>query len=122
MKIRNSFVSNSSSSSFVAVGFDNASEEFHKILKELQLNDYDMYGNDDFEQIDHGIFTSNKLKGICIYMYDEPFFIGIQAGELIEQDMRLSEIKKILKKTLAQYGIDSDKDSMQYIYGECGNG
>ncbi len=122
MKVRNGFVSNSSSSSFVAVGvskggygaskkdgqvFTNLMEAMGMPLKEYEYDAF--YPNSDSEYAgkasDYGYGTMRMTDGsdICLYGGYEFYFVGLDAIPLIEKDMKLSEIKKLFQKAVKKY-------------------
>jgi hypothetical protein len=101
MKIRSGFVSNSSSSSFIAIGigkkWGKPNTKFNDILKALlgcapEDITYEVLERYWYE------YGQCKKDGISFYTSDtEPFFIGMDLIEGIKKDKKLSELKKELK-------------------------
>lgn len=122
MKIRQGFVSNSSSSSFIAVGFhtdknDLANQVFEKL--EIPTGEYDgSFNSDDvgsdwydlytsrFDENGYGVYKTKE--GLSFFCGEEgPFFIGLDLLPFIIKNKTLSESKKILKDILGAMGIKS---------------
>jgi hypothetical protein len=76
MKIRQGFVSNSSSSSFCVFGKSLELDEFNKICKKLKLKEYNT--EDDFEDLEGHFPEFEKQTGLkCRYEWEsEMFYIG----------------------------------------------
>ena len=123
MKIRSGFVSNSSSSSFVAVGIGrggwNATEEDKQLWQDL-MNAMGLptrgYDYDDFydggkypnklTDYDYGTYKTVDGTDICLYGGYEFYFAGLDAMPLFEKDMKLSEIKKKFQEIIKKhYGV-----------------
>lgn len=129
MKIRNGFVSNSSSSSFIAVGFSRYTKypkvnpKFEKAVEALTGK---TPGDLDWEDLEL-IWWQN---GICekdgVYMYTsdcEPFFVGMDIEAGIKADKRLSELKKECKQLLKdKLGITVPLKDLEFRNDECHSG
>ena len=124
MKVRQGFVSNSSSSSFVAVGIscsggwgdkDNKKKErWESLLTAMGMPtdsyEYDaFYPDSDSEyagkatDYDYGTMKLTDGSEICLYGGCEFYFCGLDAMPLIEQDMKLSEIKKKFQQIVKKH-------------------
>lgn len=124
MKIRSGFVSNSSSSSFIAVGISKYEhpKAFKKIMAALNLTEdacYDELEEKEWDSFDYGTY---RKHGIYLYENDGVYMVGMNASEDIANDKRLSEIKERLKKQLNKVGVDVDVKDMKLEYGEVGSG
>lgn len=128
MKIRNGFVSNSSSSSFIAVGFWDSDDKklFAEVIKALGIKECVDNGCDGYELEEngfecHGQGAFSNKDGICLFMCDsEISFIGLDAEEHFEQDGILSDLKKDLKKKLKKIGVTIELKDINLVCNEWG--
>lgn len=108
MKIRIGFVTNSSSSSFIVVGVHNEDviEQMKKLEKEEIKCSYGCYHGDHFS------FYGN---------WNDVYYAGLEASSLIEQDMKLSEIKNMFMFKCKELGIKVSANDVIFEYGEMGD-
>lgn len=129
MKIRSGFVSNSSSSSFIAVGFGKytmypkVNPKFDEAVKAMTGKFPDELDYDDLEAIWCGNGICSK-DGIYLYTSDcEPFFVGMDIEEGIIADKRLSEMTRECKKLLKdKLGVSVILKDLEFKNGECSSG
>jgi len=124
MKIRAGFVSNSSSSSYIAIGVSKYQNEatFSKIMKALGLPEdigYDDLAASKWAEVD---YCTYRKHGICLYENDGVYLIGMGIAEDIHNDKRLSEMKTRLRKLFKKIGVDVSPDEIKFEYGEIGYG
>ena len=121
MKIRNGFVSNSSSSSFCLYGINiDIKELYFGILNSLPLNKRDEFieyvGNvdevDSYE-IDSYLRKNDRIVSLESGYDDEYHVIGIST-ENIPEDMTLNDLKIYLKHILNGYGLDIKTDNITW--------
>jgi hypothetical protein len=116
MKIRNGFVSNSSSSSFCIVGIDlEPGNILYEILEIDPEKDY--YG--------HGMYNE-RADGLVVYGDGYEYCsVGLEAEEVLK-DRTLPQAYDYIKKFLAEeYNIDDNilkRNPPRLIYGEAGDG
>ena len=122
MKFRAGFVSNSSSSSFVAVGisrggYSGTSDKDKQLFIDLMnamnapigsydyddLCESDKSGSAKLQYHDHGTMRTLDGSDICFYGGEEFWFVGIDAIPLLKEDMKLSEIREQFKRTVKEY-------------------
>ena len=129
MKIRQGFVSNSSSSSFVIVGLMYG-KEFHKVTEELKL-DPESYpegwpDRDDgeppvgFDYGDHGQYQSKEDGLVLIDSEDGIDGIGIHASKFLKKDLRVSEIGEKLAEILKKRGVEVSASAFELHVGTSG--
>lgn len=122
MKVRNGFVSNSSSSSFMAVGIVSwyDPKEFDLLAASIFKKRFDEVTWEDLEPYMCGEGTY-KFNDLDMFGSDgKLFLIGLSAESFIDQDMRLSEIKKECQKRFKQnFNINIPSEKIVLRYGEC---
>lgn len=129
MKTRSGFVSNSSSSSFIAVGisryenYPKQNEKFCEAVKALTGKNPDDLEWDDLEPLWNWSGVCEK-EGIYMYTNDcEPFFIGMDIEEGILKDKRLSELKKECKKLFKEnLNMTISVKDLEFRNDECSSG
>lgn len=108
MKIRKSFVTNSSSSSFVIVGISD-----DNIIREL----IDAEGIEELECYD-GVHYGDYVN--FYGGYDEPYYAGINIEGLMET-MTLPQMREYFSKyTKEQLNVDIPSYMIKLYYGEVG--
>jgi len=130
MKIRQGFVSNSSSSSYLIVGVID-----DELIKQLLKKDFPY-------QYDNGIYEGNFINFCCSdYLIDTnevtedvekfvndlddlPFIAGIDIEDLFrKQNKNLKEIKEyFIKQVKEKFDIEIDIEDVKFDYGEVSSG
>ena len=124
MKIRNGFVSNSSSSSFVAVYVED-NNIITRFLKKFGYEEEEISeseDHEDLEHLDHGM-VKHIPSGLHIHAsYGDIHWIGLDIEDLLAKDMRVSECKDIVCKQFADIGISLKPGKLRFKSGECSSG
>jgi hypothetical protein len=102
MKIRNGFVSNSSSSSFVVYGVGINSNSFAEILVKKGIIKSIEEFNENYDEI-----LSNKVNLEYAYESDDYLYLGL-SPENANDDETFSNFKKRVAKKLKDIGVDKD--------------
>jgi len=116
MKYRNSFVSNSSSSSFVIVGISD-----DVIMKQIAEQD-GKFSEGEYHDVncDYGIDESCSIN--YYGSWGEPYYMGVDISKKMEEQI-LPELKKeFQEKVKEEYGLDIPLDKIKLHYGEVGDG
>ena len=121
MKIRNGFVSNSSSSSFILMGYMPNNEEIIS-LKELAL---EKYGYDDWSEF---IYESEEIKKLGLTIQGEGDYEGVIGKllvrmsyyELEAKDLSMEELHELSEKiinSLKELGINANTKDIKIYTG-----
>ncbi len=131
MKIRLGYVSNSSSSSFLTIGIDNASDLYKQILIQLGLRDHNNHGETIYDIVDKHLdqgdeFGSVKLNdNLHVYnAYSEDYpTIGLSdVIDRLEKGAKVSFLKKSFITELKHiFNIDVDEKDVHLVIGESSN-
>ena len=116
MKIRQGFVSNSSSSSFVIVGVSDKA-----IMREIASKD-GKFLDGEYIDIDcgYGIDYSNPLN--YYGYYNDPYYIGLDIYKKLEEKILPNLKKELQEKLKKDYNLEVPLHLIKFHYGEVGDG
>lgn len=124
MKIRTNFVSNSSSSSFIAITYDNV-EDIKGILLQKGIDPEDNYWYEELKESRYGMFDLNSnFDLMCLEdCYIEDSKIALCIENLLNKDNKtVDECKQLfIHKMKKDFGIDVSMKDIDFEYGEWGN-
>jgi len=122
MKTRNGFISNSSSSSFLAiyVADKNLLYQIAKLLKiPMQATWEDLEKSENWEDEEgDGIYKHKDSLIEIVFGYDTLSWAGMQIEDALNEDFKLSECKTILQERFKSIGIDIPLDKIRLAFGE----
>ncbi len=118
MKIRAGFVSNSSSSSFIAVGIDDTNVARQLGWQSPEDEDYD-YEQTKLQDYGYGTWRVPGSK-IVIYGGYDLQCVGLEAEALLNGNYRVSEIGVLVLAELEKLGI-STRRKPKLVFGETSN-
>lgn len=127
MKIRNGFVSNSSTTNFVIVGVDidpYTTKDAHPTLQQLR-HKIQPEGKDPWDLYkEHWGGWTNLGDGLAGYGWDSDiYYVGIDALENWKNGMSFKDAFKVVKKLIKKkYDIDIPDKYFDIYNGEAGNG
>jgi hypothetical protein len=125
MKIRSGFVSNSSSSSFLLVGFSGKS--LIKIMDKLGLNGIpnsnweerlDLFKDAGFTEYGYGTYKTNNGL-VIVESYNGVDYIGVEAERLLNNGGNVREIGSVVVDKLKELSPDIDVEHFdaKVLYG-----
>jgi len=124
MKIREGFVSNSSSSSFVAV-CTNREDPINQFLSHLgfpsegELQEAVYEGDPNFKETNYGIYRHVPSKLEIYVSCGEVYWIGLDVEKMLVSDMRVSECKQTVIQLFASIGIKLTSEDLMFRSGQC---
>jgi len=121
MKVRSGFVSNSSSSSFIAITIQDE-DLIKEITTAIGISDpitWETVGSRDWYELNYGIYRYKNFPIALRIGYDYFSWVGMLIEDELKNNLTVLECKKILQQNLKNIGIDISIDSLTFRYGTC---
>ena len=118
MKQRNGFVSNSSSSSFIAVGFkhDFSDNELFEKLKNIYNGELE--GNDQEESLAYDLFEEFVISRDTEIIFGETIAYGLDDYGISNTSLEeIQEIKEEVIKKAESFGMKVKEEDVKLFYG-----
>ncbi len=119
MKIKSDFITNSSTTSFVAWGVTMNKSDFRELIEKVKPKGTEDFTEEDFEELDmyeflECVISEVSLDGTDFDSYDGSVAIGKKLGR-IREDETLLDFKKSICNELSKIGIKKETKDLVYV-------
>lgn len=124
MKLRTAFISNSSSSSYLAVGcpYWGNPTKFKALLgaieKSAGTGSEDLLASPKIEAPSHGVLCHTDTDLYIYFSRGKVQLIGVEAEQALEADKKLSEIKEGFQEKARELGVEIPLKEIRIVFGE----